>query len=84
MCATWSIVPGTGATIGATTGVLHVEAGTPSGTTYVVTADVESGQRVITADVVVYTEAAMPWRGAWHESVEYECGTGAEVAPRRC
>jgi hypothetical protein len=80
-CATWSIAPTAGATIDPTTGVLVIDAGTASGTAYVVTADVESGRRTITADVIVYTEAAMPWHGTWRESVELACGTGAEVTP---
>jgi hypothetical protein len=82
-CATWSIAPaGAGATIDAATGAITVEAGTASGTTFVVTADVESGRKTITADVFVYTQAAMPWRGVWREMAQYTCGAGTEVPPR--
>src|SRR5688500_7380515 len=55
-CAAWSIAPaGAGATVDAATGVVRIDAGTASGTEYVVTANVESGRKLITADVFVYT-----------------------------
>lgn len=82
-CASWSIAPATGATIDPVTGVLVVEGDTPPGSEYVVTADVESGRKLITAEVVVYTRDAMPWQGTWRESLQLECGSGAEVAPEQ-
>jgi hypothetical protein len=81
-CATWSIAPaGAGATVDPATGTVRVDPGTPSGTEYVVTADVESGRKLITADVFVYVQAEMPWHGIWREQAQLACGSGAEVAP---
>jgi hypothetical protein len=70
-----------GATVDPATGTVSVDAGTASGTEFVVTADVESGRKQITADVFVYVQAEMPWRGVWREQAQYACGSGAEVAP---
>jgi hypothetical protein len=80
-CATWSIAPAAGATVDPATGLIEIDAGTPSGTQFVVTANVESGRKLITADVLVFTQATMPWRGRWRETAQYACGTGDEVEP---
>jgi len=63
------------------TGVFTVAAGTLSGTKYTVTADVESGRKVLTVDVFVWTKEANPLVGTWHEEARIACGTGAEETP---
>ena len=80
-CATWSVSPTDGATIDAKTGVFTVDAGTPSGTVFTVTADVENGRRLVSADVHVYTPEANPLFGIWHEEAQFACETDEEVIP---
>jgi hypothetical protein len=80
-CATWSISPSEGATVDPVTGVVRVDAATASNSRFVVTADVESGRKLITADVIVFRQEEMPWRGNWREDKQLVCGTGEEVDP---
>jgi hypothetical protein len=80
-CATWSVSPTDGATIDAETGVFTVRQGTPSGTVFTVTADVENGRRLVSADVYVYTPEANPLFGTWREEVQFSCETDEELVP---
>jgi len=80
-CATWSVSPTDGATIDPTTGVFTVDPETPSGAVFTVTADVENGRRLVSADVHVYTSEANPLFGTWGEEAQFSCETGEEVVP---
>jgi hypothetical protein len=83
-CATWSIAPTAGASIDPMTGVVQIDAGTAGGTEYVVTANVEAGRKLVTADVFVFVAADMPWHGNWREEAQFECGPGdVEVPPEQ-
>lgn len=52
-CATWSVDPTKGASINPDTGVLTVDAETPSGSVFTVSADVENGRRVVSIDLPI-------------------------------
>jgi hypothetical protein len=80
-CATWSVSPTDGATIDAETGVFTVDPGTPSGKVFTITADVENGRRLVSADVYVYTPEGNPLFGIWREEAQLSCETDEEVVP---
>jgi hypothetical protein len=80
-CATWSVVPTAGASIDSQTGVLTVDATTPSGSVFRVSADVEDGRRVVSIEVHIFTPDANPLVGTWTEEAQFTCGTGEEVVP---
>jgi hypothetical protein len=73
----WSIEPQTGATINAQTGVLDIAKDTPSGSTIIVTADIENGRKILNAQVTVYTPKANPLVGVWHEAKQIDCQSQA-------
>ena len=75
-CVVFSIDPAVGATIDPASGVFTVDAATPSGTMYTVTADVEEGRRLVTTEVYVYTPEAAPLVGFWSEAAQLSCGGG--------
>jgi hypothetical protein len=80
-CATWSVSPVDGAAIDPETGVFTVDPGTPSGSVFTVTADVENGRRLVSAHVYVYTLEDNPLVGVWREEAQFACGTDEEVIP---
>jgi hypothetical protein len=80
-CATWSVSPSDGASIDAETGVFTVDPTTPSGTVFTVTADVENGRRLVSAEVYVYTPEANPLVGVWREEAQFACGSDEEIVP---
>jgi hypothetical protein len=80
-CATWSVEPTEGASIDSQTGVFTVDATTPSGSVFTVSADVENGRRVVSIEVHVFTPEANPLVGIWREEAQFACGTGEEVVP---
>jgi hypothetical protein len=80
-CVAWSVAPAVGARIDAVTGELTVEAATPHGTVYTVTADVEADRRILSRSVFVYTPAGNPFKGTWREEAQLDCRRGREVAP---
>src|SRR4030042_387964 len=80
-CATWSVSPTEGATIDAETAVSTVDTGTPRGTVFTVTADVENGRRLVSAEAHIYTPEANPLFGTWGEEAQFSCETGEEVVP---
>jgi hypothetical protein len=81
VCATWSVSPTDGATIDPETGVFTVDRETPSGSVFTVTADVENGRRLVSAEVYVYTPEANPLFGVWREDAQFSCDSGEEVVP---
>ncbi|MEW5872484.1 MAG: hypothetical protein AB1894_24695 [Chloroflexota bacterium] len=78
--ARWSVEPAQGASIEPRTGVLIIQPNVADGTTYTVTADVENGRRFVTTTLRVYTPAANPLVGTWHEASQIDCTTG-ELSP---
>lgn len=82
-CATWSVEPTLGASIDPQSGVFAVDQGTPSGSVFTVSADVENGRRVVSIEVHVYTLEDNPFVGLWREEAQLACGTGEEVVPEK-
>jgi len=80
-CATWSVSPTAGATIDPETGLFSVDPGTASGAEFTVTADVENGRRLVSAQVYVYTPEANPLVGVWREQAQFACGSDEELVP---
>jgi hypothetical protein len=81
-CVTWSIDPTTGASINPDSGLFAVDAGTPNGRVFTVSADVEHGRRVVSVDVHVFTSEANPLARLWAEEAQLACDGGAEIAPQ--
>ena len=79
--ATWFLAPVEGADIDPSTGILTIDPGTPSGSLFTVSADVEGGRHVVEIQVHVYTPEANPLLGFWREQAQLACETGAEVVP---
>jgi len=82
-CATWSVDPAEGASIDSHTGVFDLDATTPSGTVFTVSADVQNGRRVVSIEVHVFTPDANPLVGIWSEEAQFACDTGEEVVPEQ-
>lgn len=80
-CATWSVSPAEGAHIDPDSGVLTIEATTPSGSVFTVSADVEKGRRVVSIDVHVFTPEDNPFVGIWREEAQFACDSGEELTP---
>ena len=79
--ATWSITPADGARIDPFTGILSIDATTPSGSVFTVRAEVEGGRHVVETRVKTFTPETNPLIGYWHEQAQLTCDTGTEVAP---
>lgn len=79
-CVEWSIEPVEGVAIDAT-GLLSVDTSVAAGTTISVTADVESGRRVLTADFEVYVPLEYDILGYWTETMQLPCDGGAPFEP---
>jgi hypothetical protein len=79
-CVAWSIDPVEGATIDAA-GLLTIDAAVAAGTTISVTADVESGRRIVTADFEVYVPLEYEILGYWSEVQQLPCDGGAPFVP---
>jgi hypothetical protein len=79
--AAWSIAPSEGARLDPESGLLTVDPSVPSGSVFIVTASIEDGRRLVTADVVVFTLQSNPLVGYWREQAQLDCATGAEVVP---
>lgn len=82
-CAVFSIEPTTGATIDPMTGVFVVDPGAAPGSVYTVTADVESGRRLVTTKVYVYTPESNPLVGLWTEESQLACGSKQPGPPEQ-
>ncbi|HYN89284.1 MAG TPA: hypothetical protein VER55_12165 [Ardenticatenaceae bacterium] len=80
-CAIWSVEPAEGATIDPHTGVLQVDPATPNGAAFTIRADVESGRRLVSIGVYVFTPEANPLVGNWREEAHLGCGTGQMIRP---
>lgn len=80
-CVEWSIDPVDGVTIDAFTGVLDVDASVPDGTIVSVTADLEDGRRLITADLEVYIPLELDILGFWNELQQLPCDGGPAFTP---
>jgi hypothetical protein len=79
----WSVEPTMGAHIDPITGDFYVDATTPPGTVFTVKADVESGRRILTAKVYVYTPKTHPLVRIWEQKAEIACGTGKTQTPKK-
>ena len=79
-CVEWSIDPVDGVSIDQT-GLLSVEASVPPGTTISVSADVEEGRRILSADFEVYVPVNYDILGFWSETQQLSCDGGAAFDP---
>jgi hypothetical protein len=79
--ATWAITPADGAHLDPKTGILTIDPGTPSGSVFVVRADVERGRHVVETQVNIFTPEANPLIGVWREEAQLACESGTEVVP---
>jgi len=75
----WSVSPEVGATIDSRTGELQILPDTPPGTTFTIQADIETGRKVLTAEIHVYTPESNPLVGVWGESQQISCESGQPV-----
>lgn len=75
----WSIAPSDGATVDRRTGEVLIDADTPVGTSFTLTADVENGRRLLTETLVVTDIANNPLIGNWTEIAQLTCDTGEQV-----
>lgn len=78
-CMQWSIEPASAGSIDQD-GLLTVAGGLEPGTTFVVTADVEDGRRILTVDLEIYVPIDAPVVGTWSEVGRLTCGDYIEVA----
>jgi hypothetical protein len=81
--ATWSVIPADGARIDASTGILSIDASTPSGSVFTARAEIEGGLHVVETRVKTFTPETNPLIGSWHEEVQLACDSGTEVAPAK-
>jgi hypothetical protein len=79
-CIEWSIEPIEGVTID-DLGTLRVESGVEAGTIVSVTADLEDGRRIITADIEVYVPLESEILGNWTEIQQLPCKGGDPFTP---
>jgi hypothetical protein len=82
-CATWLVDPAEGASIDPNSGVLAIDAATPSGSVFTVSADVENGRRIVSTDVYVFTPQDNPLVGIWREEAQFACDTEEEGIPEQ-
>jgi hypothetical protein len=79
--AVWSVAPPDGARVDPASGLLEIDEEVPSGSRFTVRAEVAGGQRVVEAEVAVFTPEANPLVGVWREEAQLDCASGAEIAP---
>lgn len=79
-CVEWSIDPIDGVTID-DLGTLRVEPGVEPGTIVHVTADLEDGRRLITADIEVYVPLESDILGNWTEIQQLPCDGSDPIVP---
>ena len=79
--ATWSVTPPDGARIDPATGILSIDASTPSGSVFAVRAEIDGRGHVVEARVKIFTPETNPLIGYWREVAQLTCESGAEVAP---
>jgi hypothetical protein len=79
-CVEWSIDPIDGVTIDAD-GLLAIDAAVAAGTVIAVTADVESGRRILAANFTVYVPLEADILGYWGEVMQLPCDGGAPFVP---
>lgn len=77
----WSIQPDQGASIDPASGLLIVDAETPHGTTYTITASVENGRRRINRTLFIFTPEGNPLAGTWREAAQLPCSGSGEKLP---
>jgi hypothetical protein len=77
----WSVEPQQGAYIDPLSGEFTVDESTPGGSIFEVKADVESGRRVLSAKVYVYTRETHPLVRIWKQEAIALCGSGKRVIP---
>jgi hypothetical protein len=81
--ATWSVIPADGARIDASTGILSIDASTPSGSLFTVRAEIEGGRHVVDTRVKTFTLETNPLIGYWQEEAQLACESGTEVTPAK-
>src|SRR5215813_5492805 len=64
-------------------GVLKIDAKTPPGAKFIVTADIEHGRAQRQVPVVVYTAAAQPLVGLWQQQSRSDCHAQKDAPPSK-
>jgi hypothetical protein len=78
--AVWTVSPVDGVTVD-DDGLLTIDEDVPDGTIFTVTANRDPVGPSASLRVYVYTPAAQPLVGLWHETAQLACGTGKETEP---
>lgn len=79
-CVEWSLDPEDGVTLDAD-GLLTVDAAVPPGRIILVSANVEAGRRILTADFEVYVPLESEILGYWSEVQQLPCDGGDPFTP---
>lgn len=79
-CVEWSVHSEEDLSI-TPTGLLQIGPFVPPGTIITVTADLESGRRLITAELEVYEPLQSPILGYWSETMQLPCDAGPPFVP---
>jgi hypothetical protein len=77
----WSIEPQQSASIDPATGELTVYKSTPAGSVFEVKANIESGRRILSIKVYVFTPQTHPLVNRWKEKAEVACGSQKALLP---
>lgn len=80
-CVQWSVEPAGLALVFPETGTIRVDPAASHGDVITLTADVESGRRILTTQVHIYTKDMSPLVGEWLEVAQVLCKGGEEAAP---
>jgi hypothetical protein len=81
-CSVYSVDPAdAGATIDPDTGLLSIDASTPDGSTFTVTADIEDGLATVSGEVFVFVPELHPLIGYYTEVSRIPCDAGPEFVP---
>ena len=81
----WSIEPDEGASLHPQSGLLMVDAETPHGATYTITANVENSRRLISRTLFVFSPKGNPLVGTWMRLPSWPASAaGRSLRLKRC
>src|SRR5262245_36138099 len=79
-CVAWSLNRKSFVVLDSLSGLLKIDAATPHGTSFVVTANVENGRRVIAIAAYIYRPEENPLIGVWQETQRFRCDSGKPIS----
>ena len=79
-CTVWSVDDSSSAHIEPQTGVVSIERTALPGRKVTVTANVESGRRILTIPLYIYSSETHPLVGVWTEMTRFSCKSGNEIS----